>query len=161
MEGNPDIQIVAANNTQLIHLGMNAQKPPLDNPDVREAIRYAINYDEIMTLTGGDAKLVQEIIPSGFLGHTGQNPFTQDIAKAKELLAKAGVAEGTEIEALVPSDYPAGPIDYPTLAAKIQADLEQVGIKLVLKQIQILRAAQHLSRTRRTDRLHPVGTGLP
>ena len=64
LEGNPDIQIVSANNTQLIHLGMNAQKPPLDNPDVREAIRYAINYDEIMTLTGGDAKLVQEIIPA-------------------------------------------------------------------------------------------------
>ncbi len=36
----------------------------------------------------GDAKLVQEVIPDGFMGHTGQNPFKQDIAKAKEYLAK-------------------------------------------------------------------------
>lgn len=137
LEGNADVQLVKADNTQLIYIGMNAMKAPLDNPDVREAIRYAINYDEIMALTGGDAKLVQEIIPAGFLGHTGQVPFTQDIDKAKELLAKAGVAEGTEIVALVPSDFPAGPIDYPTLAAKVQADLEKAGLKLTLQQLQV------------------------
>ncbi len=82
---------------------MNATKPPLDNPDVREAIRYAINYDEIITLLSGNAQIVQEIIPIGFLGHQGDNPFKQDIAKAKELLAKAGVAEGTEINFIVPT----------------------------------------------------------
>ncbi len=137
LDGNADVKLVTVNNTQLVYLGLNAKKPPLDNADVREAIRYAINYDEIMTLTGGDAKLVQEIIPDGFLGHTGQNPFKQDIAKAKELLAKAGVKEGTEIEALVPSNFPAGPIDFPTLAAKVQSDLAKVGIKLTLKQLQV------------------------
>jgi peptide/nickel transport system substrate-binding protein len=135
LDGNANLKLVTVNNTQLIYLGLNAKKPPLDNADVREAIRYAINYDEIMTLTGGDAKLVQEIIPDGFLGHTGKNPFKQDIAKAKELLAKAGVKEGTEIEALVPSNFPAGPIDFPTLAAKVQSDLEKVGLKLTLKQL--------------------------
>lgn len=137
LEGNPDVQLVNADNTQLIYLGMNAMKAPFDNADVREAFRYAINYDEIIALTGGDAKLVQEIIPAGYLGHTGQNPFTQDIAKAKELLAKAGYPDGIEVEALVPSDYPAGPIDYPTLAAKIQSDVAQAGIKLNLKQLGI------------------------
>lgn len=137
LEGNADVKLVTANNTQLIYLGLNAKKPPLDNPDVREAIRYAINYDEIIALTAGDAKLVQEVIPDGFLGHTGQNPFKQDIAKAKELLAKAGVKEGTEIEALVPSNFPAGPIDFPTLAAKVQSDLEKAGLKLNLKQLQV------------------------
>ncbi|MFN8495300.1 MAG: ABC transporter substrate-binding protein [Caldilineaceae bacterium] len=137
LDGNADVKLVTANNTQLIYLGLNAKKPPLDNPDVREAIRYAINYDEIIALTAGDAKLVQEVIPDGFLGHTGQNPFKQDIAKAKELLAKAGVKEGTEIEALVPSNFPAGPIDFPTLAAKVQSDLEKAGLKLNLKQLQV------------------------
>ncbi len=137
LEGNADVKTVTASNTQLVYIGMNAQKAPLDNPDVREAIRYAINYDEIITLTQGDAKLVQEIIPDGFLGHMGENPFKQDIAKAKELLAKAGWKDGTEIEALVPSNFPAGPIDFPTLATKVQSDLEKVGIKLTLKQLQV------------------------
>jgi peptide/nickel transport system substrate-binding protein len=137
LEGNADIQIVSADNTQLIYIGMNAMAAPFDNADVREAVRYAINYEEIIALTGGDAKLVQEVIPAGFLGNTGQTYFTQDLDKAKELLAQAGVPEGTEITALVPADFPAGPIDFPTLAAKIQSDLALVGLTLNLQQLQI------------------------
>ncbi len=137
LEGNPDVQIVSASDTLLIYIGMNAQVPPFDNPDVREAVRYAINYDEIIALTGGDAELVQEVIPAGFLGHTGNNPFSQDLDKAKELLAGAGYGDGLEVTALVPSDYPAGPIDFPTLATKVQNDLEKVGITLNLQQLQV------------------------
>ena len=48
MEGNADIQIISADNTQLIYIGMNAMAAPFDNADVREAVRYAINYDEII-----------------------------------------------------------------------------------------------------------------
>ncbi|HRW09329.1 MAG TPA: ABC transporter substrate-binding protein [Caldilineaceae bacterium] len=137
LEGNPDVQIVSASDTLLIYIGMNAQVAPFDNPDVREAVRYAINYDEIIALTGGDAELVQEVIPAGFLGHTGEIPFSQDIEKAKELLAGAGYGDGLEVTALVPSDYPAGPIDFPTLATKVQSDLEKVGITLNLQQLQV------------------------
>ena len=101
LEGNPDVQLVQATNTLLAYVGMNATKAPLDNPDVREAIRWAVNYDDIAILLKGNGKIVQEIIPEGFLGFTGNNPFSQDIDKAKELLAAAGVAEGTEIDFLV------------------------------------------------------------
>jgi peptide/nickel transport system substrate-binding protein len=137
LDGNADVKLVTAPNTQLIYIGMNSKVPPFDNADAREAVRYAINYDEIMALAGSDATLVQEIIPAGFLGNTGNNPFKQDLAKAKELLAKAGIKEGTEFDALVPSDYPAGPLDFPTLAAKVQADLEKIGLKMNIKQLQV------------------------
>ena len=136
LEGNPDVNLVKANTNYLIYVGMNATKPPLDNPDVREAIRYAINYDEIITLLGGNAEIVQEIIPIGFLGHQGDNPFKQDIAKAKELLAKAGVAEGTEINFIVPTSYAPGGIEWSTIAAKIQSDVAQIGLKLNIQQLQ-------------------------
>jgi len=136
LEGNADVEIVKATATTLVYLGLNAKMPPLDKADVREAIRYAINYDELNTLLGGSGKIVQEIIPDGFLGHTGNNPFKQDIAKAKDLLAKAGVAEGTQIEMLVLSDPLPGGLESATLAAKIQSDVEKIGLKLNLKQIQ-------------------------
>jgi peptide/nickel transport system substrate-binding protein len=136
LEGNADVQLIKANLTQLVYFGMNAKSPPLDKPEVREAIRYAINYDELNTLLSGSGKIVQEIIPEGFLGHTGSNPFKQDIAKAKELLATAGVQEGTEIEVLVPTGPAPGGLENSTLAAKIQSDVEQIGLKLNLKQIQ-------------------------
>ena len=137
LEGNPDVQIVKANSTQLVYIGMNVKSPPLDKVEVREAIRYAINYEEIVNnLLGGNGKLVQEIIPEGLFGHTGEIPFKQDIAKAKDLLAQAGVAEGTEIELLVPAGPAPGGIEWGTLAAKVQSDVQQIGLKLNIKQIQ-------------------------
>jgi peptide/nickel transport system substrate-binding protein len=137
LAGNPDVVLNVSSNTQIIYIGMNAKAKPFDNPDVRQAVRYAINYDEIIALTNGEAELVQEIIPVGFLGHTGKDPFKQDIAKAKELLAKAGYPDGIEFDALVPANFPAGPIDFPTLAAKVQADLEMAGMKMNINQLQI------------------------
>lgn len=136
LEGNADLDLIKASLTQLVYLGLNAKSPPLDKTEVREAIRYAINYDELNTLLSGSGKIVQEIIPEGFLGHVGDTPFKQDIAKAKELLTTAGVAEGTEIEMLVPSGSAPGGLENSTLAAKLQADIEQTGLKVNLKQIQ-------------------------
>jgi peptide/nickel transport system substrate-binding protein len=136
LEGNPDITLVKGLDTQLAYIGMNATKAPLDKAEVREAIRYAINYDDLITLLGGNAETVQEILPIGFLGHTGANPFTQDIAKAKELLAQAGVAEGTEIQFTVATGTGLGGVEWATLAAKLKDDIEQTGLKLNIQQLQ-------------------------
>jgi peptide/nickel transport system substrate-binding protein len=136
LEGNPDITLVKGLTTILAYVGLNATEPPLDNPDVREAIRYAINYDDIITLLGGNGELVQEIIPIGFAGHTGSTPFTQDVDKAKELLAAAGVAEGTEINFLVSTGTAPGGIEWSVIATKIQADLEAVGLRVNIQQLQ-------------------------
>ncbi len=135
LAGNPDVTLIQATSTLLAYVGMNSTKAPLDNPDVREAIRYAINYDEIATLLKGNGKIVQEIIPEGFLGFTGNNPFSQDIDKAKELLAKAGVAEGTEIDFLVATGTGPGGLEWGVLGAKIQADLELIGLKTNIQQL--------------------------
>ena len=136
LTGNPDVDVVKADSTLLVYVGMNAKKAPLDNADVRQAIRYAVNYDEINTLLGGNGKIVQEIIPDGLFGHVGVNPFSQDIEKAKGLLAGAGVAEGTEIEILVPAGPAPGGLEWGILAAKLQDDLNKIGLKLNIKQLQ-------------------------
>ncbi len=111
---------------------------------MREAIRYAVNYDDIITLLGGNAELVQEIIPIGFLGHTGTTPSRRTSTRPRSSLAAAGVAEGTEIDAIVPNGTGPGGIEWATLAAKIQSDLAQVGLQMNIQQAAILRVAQHL-----------------
>jgi peptide/nickel transport system substrate-binding protein len=136
LEGDPNVQIIKAASTALVYIGMNAKSPPLNSVEIRQAMRYAINYDDINTLLGGNGKITQEIIPAGLFGHTGQNPFTQDIAKAKDLLAKAHVEEGTEIEFLIPTGTAPGGIEWSTLAAKIQDDVAKIGLKLTIKRIQ-------------------------
>ncbi|MCS6828003.1 MAG: ABC transporter substrate-binding protein [Caldilinea sp.] len=136
LEGNPDVRLVKALSTLLVYAAVNASMPPFDNPDARQALRYAINYDNIITLLGGNGELVQEIIPIGFLGHTGKNPFQQDLEKAKELFAKAGVAEGTVIPFTVATGTAPGGVEWATIAASIQADLAQIGITLEIQQLQ-------------------------
>ncbi|MFO7166924.1 MAG: ABC transporter substrate-binding protein [Chloroflexota bacterium] len=136
LQNNPDTQIVQANSLLLVYAGMNAKMAPFDKVEVRQAIRYAVNYDEVEALLGGNGKVVQEVIPAGLFGHTGTKPFTQDIERAKELLAQAGVAEGTEIEFLVPAGSAPGGIEWSTLAAKLQSDIEQTGLKVNIQQVQ-------------------------
>ena len=136
LEGNPDITLVKGIDNQLAYLGLNASKAPFDKADVREAIRYAINYDDLVTLLGGSAQTVQEILPIGFLGHVGATPFKQDIAKAKELLKKAGVADGTEIQFTVATGIGLGGVEWATLAAKIKDDVEKTGLKVTIQQLQ-------------------------
>jgi peptide/nickel transport system substrate-binding protein len=136
LEGNPDLSLVKVLNTILAYVSVNATMPPFDNPDARQALRYAINYDNIITLLGGNGELVQEIIPMGFAGHTGNNPFTQDLERARELFANAGVTEGAVIPFTVATATAPGGVDWATIAASIQADLAQIGITLEIQQMQ-------------------------
>lgn len=136
LEGNPDLSLVRVLNTILAYVSVNATMAPFDNVDARQALRYAINYDNIITLLGGNGELVQEIIPKGFAGHTGNNPFKQDIAKAKELLAAAGVPEGTTVQFTVATATAPGGVDWATIAASIQADLAQAGLNVEIQQMQ-------------------------
>ena len=136
LEGNPDVALLKVLNNVLTYVSVNATMPPFDNPDARQALRYAINYDNIITLLGGNGELVQEIIPMGFAGHTGNNPFTQDPDMAKELFAKAGVTEGAVIPFTVATATAPGGVDWATIAASIQADLAQIGINLEIQQMQ-------------------------
>lgn len=136
LEGNADVSLAKGLSTLLLYVSVNATMAPFDNPDARLALRYAINYDNIITLLGGNAELVQEIIPIGFAGHTGNNPFTQDLEKAKELFANAGVAEGATIPFIVSTGTAPGGVEWATIAASIQADLAQIGINLEIQQLQ-------------------------
>jgi ABC-type transport system substrate-binding protein len=68
----------------------------------------------------------------------GKAPAIKRVIRAKELIGKAGVAEGTEIEMLVPAGGIApGGVEWSTLAAKIQSDLLQIGLKINIKAIQL------------------------
>lgn len=133
-ESNKDVKTGKAGNAQIFYLGLNVAVPPLDKPEVREAIRYAIDYDGIVTdLLTGNAAVLQTIIPNGFLGANTDVIFKRDVAKAKDLLQKAGVGNGFSIDILVPTGS-IGIVPMGDLAAKLQADLAEVGITLNITQ---------------------------
>jgi peptide/nickel transport system substrate-binding protein len=89
---------VFGNENLFVH--MNFLSPPFDNILVRQAVAYAIPYDEIIE-TGyfGNAKKWEGQVPSSYPGfHRSDIQYTYDPEKAKELLADAGYPEGAGLE---------------------------------------------------------------
>ena len=74
-------------------------KPPFDNPKLRQAIAHAIDRDRLNQITmEGQATIANGPIPSGLWWSSPDNVvYPYDVEKAKKLLAEAGIAPGTEI----------------------------------------------------------------
>lgn len=115
------------------YLGMNVTKAPFDKVLARRAISYAVPYAEIMKLATygrsrplfGSNGPVDATWPQPF-------PFRTDIARAKELLAEAGLGEGFS----VPLFYNTGAATLmePT-AILIAESLNKIGINATIEKI--------------------------
>ncbi|HYZ20595.1 MAG TPA: ABC transporter substrate-binding protein, partial [Rhodopila sp.] len=112
---------------------------------VRQAVKWAIDYDAIANNITPDSYVVsQSFLPAGLPGALNDKPFHKDVAKAKALMAEAGLANGFAISMDCPSIQP-----YTDIAQAVQADFAAVGIRINLivgdtKQvITKTRARQH------------------
>ncbi|MCS7055724.1 MAG: ABC transporter substrate-binding protein [Thermoflexales bacterium] len=135
LEGNADFQIIVGNTLDMTYLALttNAElSKGLADKRVRQAIKHAIDYDGIINgLLGGTALHIPTIIPLGLLGTDPALAPKRDVEKAKALLKEAGFESGLEITMVYPGEYKlSNVILADTLAAKLQEDLGEVGIKL-------------------------------
>lgn len=102
---------------------------------VRQAFGYALDYQGVVDFTvGGDGKLQPAPIPNGFPGTKGLPAPKQDIAKAKALLAEAGLPDGFEIDAKYPNMNVYG-VDLSLMMQKVQQDVAKAGIKVNLNPL--------------------------
>ncbi len=134
LQGKPGVVTTTGNSLQLVYVGMNVTVKPLDNVNVREALRTAIDYDGIVKdLFKGGAKKVQGIVPAGLAGYNETTPFQADVNKAKSLLQQAGQTAIT-LELLVPTGPAPGGVAWADLAAKLQSDWKNIGVTVNIKQ---------------------------
>ncbi|MBC7151374.1 MAG: ABC transporter substrate-binding protein [Rhizobium sp.] len=129
----------------LYYFSLNQKNPNLAKPEVIEAFKYLVDYDAIgETLIKGIGTIHQTFLPSGQLGALDDTPYTFDVAKAKELLAKAGLADGFTVTMDVRNTQPVTGI-----AENVQQTLAQAGIKLEIipgdgkQTLTKYRARQH------------------
>lgn len=121
---NPDIHLYQSSSFIFTYLLMNVGYAPLSNHDVRNAFRYAIDYDGLIELTlQGAGQKLQSFIPQGLLGYNPAMPYTYDLEKAKNLLIQGGYPDGFEIELKCLNYAP-----WTELAEKIAQDLSKIGI---------------------------------
>jgi peptide/nickel transport system substrate-binding protein len=94
--------IVVQNHPGMTTFGlkMNTQKGPTKDPNFRKALSYAFDYESLVKIYNGAAKLQTSPFPHATRGHMDVPGFyRQDLAKARELLAKSAHPQGgVEIE---------------------------------------------------------------
>ena len=109
--------------------GPASQVGALGNQDVRQAIAYALPYNEILKdIIFGRGSRDDSIVSTTAPEYTpAWSMYTTDIAKAKSLMSAAG---GPKIS--VPLYYLEGDVDQTNTAILIQANLKQIGITTTL-----------------------------
>ncbi|MES5099447.1 ABC transporter substrate-binding protein [Agrobacterium sp. BA1120] len=137
--------VISAPKGTVYYLGLNQKNEYLKKPEVVEAFKYLIDYEGIgATIIKGIGEVHQTFLPKGQLGALDENPFKLDVAKAKELLAKAGLKDGFTVTMDVRNTQPVTGI-----AENIQQTLAQAGIKLEIipgdgkQTLTKYRARQH------------------
>ncbi|TCL91082.1 peptide/nickel transport system substrate-binding protein [Rhizobium sp. PP-WC-2G-219] len=124
--GKDGIVQTSAPKGTVFYFSLNQKNPNLAKPEVIEAFKYLVDYDAIgSTLIKGVGEVHQTFLPKGVLGELDEKPFKFDVAKAKELLAKAGLPDGFTVTMDVRSNQPTTGI-----AESIQQTAAQAGIKI-------------------------------
>lgn len=121
-----DLAATSAPKGTVYYVSLNQKNPNLAKPEVRAAFKYLVDYDAIgSTLIKGIGEIHQTFLPKGVLGELDENPYKLDAAKAKELLAKAGLPDGFSVTMDVRNTQPVTGI-----AESMQQTLAQAGVKM-------------------------------
>lgn len=134
VEQHPDITVDRSYSTQVRYVILTVAGV-LATPEARQAMCYAFPYDEVINgvyqgqakrAIGGVAELVAGFDPETF-------QYETDLEKAKELLATAGVAEGSEVTLIEES----GDESIKACMQLFQQNLAQIGISLVIQEVDL------------------------
>ena len=147
---NPDIKITASPKGNIWYLGLNQKNPNLAKPEVREAMKYLVDYEAIVsTILKGSAQVHEAFLPQGFLGAIADAPYKLDVAKAKELLKQAGLPDDVKVTMDTRNNSPTKDI-----AQAIQATMAQAGI-----EIELIPADNKQTLTKYRARQHDIYIG--
>lgn len=114
-------------------VGFNQRHEPFDDRTVREAVRYAIDVDEILAgAYNGVPNRANTMLAPSILGHWEDAPaYEPDLERARELLAEAGYPDG--FSTTITTDSVAY---HQQAAAIVQQQLRRIGIEAEINIVQ-------------------------
>src|SRR5918994_1770296 len=127
LQQNPALNVDLGDSTEVLFQIMTVGGP-LASPEARQAMCYAFPYQEVIDgVFIGHASRANRLVAPSVRGSQEDGFFFEtDLDKARELLAAAGIAEGTEL-LMTTNTPPNDPV--PQL---FRANLEQIGITLTV-----------------------------
>lgn len=129
VQKDPNIKFQSYPKATLWYMGLNVKNQYLGNKDARQAMKYLVDYQGLQeSMFNGTGIIHQTFLPDGQLGADNSTPFSFDLAKAKELLAKAGFPNGFNVTMDVTNKT-----ETRELSASLQNTMAQAGINLIIK----------------------------
>ncbi|HLU03603.1 MAG TPA: ABC transporter substrate-binding protein [Advenella sp.] len=142
LQNDPNIKTAVAKvfRTDLVQL--NTSKKPFDDIRVRQALNYAINKQTIIQgVLKGNGEPAASSLPIMAHHNTDIKPYPYDLAKAKQLLAEAGLADGFKATLLIPS----GDVTSRQVGLVIQNALSKIGVTI---QVQTIESSSQFTTTK-------------
>jgi len=128
-----NLQVLRYPTSDMRELGLNANVPPLNKVKVRQAIAYAIPYQQILQrVWSGYASPLKSIVPPGQPTSDPTTwPYTTDLAKARQLLVQAGFSNGFSTTLFTRSED----TDDQKAAVLIQESLAKIGVHVTIQKL--------------------------
>jgi len=122
-----NMKVISASGLGYVNIGLNTKDAPLTNVLVRKALAYATPFQQLISTYGGGyaVPFVGPVLQGETFYHSYGNPYPFSIAKAKSLLAQAGVPHPH-----LSLDVVAGASVESQIATTLQSEWAQAGIAL-------------------------------
>lgn len=141
ISANPDIEVQSHPSLQVTYLYLNNERPPLDDPDVRAAIAYAIDYAGIIDgILLGNGTQMRGPIPEGMWGHDPSlKQYSRDVEAAKALLSGKDIRELGYLYATTDPNWE-------PIGLTVQANLADLGIEVEMQNLAYATMRERLDR---------------
>ncbi len=131
LKSDKSVEITFGPSTRFSYLHFNVNKAPWNDVRVRQAVAYAIPYNQILSDVYHGSALPAKSVATWLPGaDPTAYPYVLNLTKAKALLAQAGLASGFTANLTYSMANP-GP-ENEQAAILIQSSLAQIGIKINL-----------------------------
>ena len=133
LESDPNLALAGDANTNIRFIGLNLEVEPFDNPLVRQAIAAVVDREAMLGPTVfGYGTPTETLFPPGFWAALEQEVRPPDVARAQELMAEAGLADGFSTTITSWSQYSF----LSNAAVVLQEQLRQLGIEAELNLVE-------------------------
>ena len=134
LEGAPGVKVVTVPSKNMVSIIMNSNVGPTTDVRVRQAISYAVDYEDIVAnVYNNGAQRLWGPLPTGSAySLPGLWKYDRDLDKAKALLAEAGYADGLDITLSMSSAR----AEHELIAVRVQNHLKEVGINVEIEKLQ-------------------------
>ena len=128
-ESSADVKLLRKPSLRYRWIGMNVENPKLQDINVRQAIRYALDVPGMVKATYmGQADVEYALIPPGLIGYWKDAPqYERDVAKAKEYMQKAAGVDSLDLQIDIQDTT-----EYRSWAEIAQQNLKDIGINLTI-----------------------------